>query len=104
MEFELIKHSIINFVGNVVTYFLLALLLSFLASICFSIKNDSLPFGWVKKMYESWIKPMFNWLFEKILLLGRILFKLIVYTLEKLFIFIVDVFGKFFELVRSPDD
>lgn len=104
MEFELIKHSIINFVGNVVVYFLLAMMVSFIISICFGIKNDYLPFGWVKKLYESWVKPMFDWLFEKILLLGKILFKLIVFTLERLAILLADVFGKFFELLRNPED
>lgn len=104
MKFELIKNSIINLIGNIITYVLLAMLILWIISACFSIKNDYLPFGWVRKTYDSLVKPALNWIFEKSLLLGKILFKLIVFTIEKLIVFLMEVFGKFFELLRNPED
>jgi hypothetical protein len=103
MEIELIKHSIVNIIGNLVTYFFLALMVSWIISACFGIKNDMMPFGWVKKVFIG-LKPLFNWLFEKLQLLAKILFKWFIYAVEQLFILLVELFRKLFELLRNPDD
>lgn len=103
MELELLKHSIINIIGNLVTYFLLALMISWIISACFGIKNEMMPFGWVKRVFNG-LKPVFNWLFEKLLLFAKVLFKWIIYLLEQLFIAIVESLRKLFELLRNPDD
>ena len=53
MELEILKHSIINLVGNIVIYFLVAIMISWIISACFNIKNDVMPFGWVTKLFSA---------------------------------------------------
>ncbi len=107
MELEILKHSIINVVGNIVTFFLLAMMISWIISACFNIKNDVLPFGWVTKLFKALktvLSPLFKWLFEKLLLLLKILLKLVLFTLERLAVFMADVFRKLLELTKDPED
>ncbi|MFY0602936.1 MAG: hypothetical protein JXQ93_03235 [Flavobacteriaceae bacterium] len=107
MELELLKHSIINLVGNIVVYFLVAIMISWIISACFNIKNDVMPFGWITKLFKALTKvltPLFKWLFEKLLLLLKVLLKLFLFALERLAVFIADVFRKLFDLIKDPED
>ena len=100
---EILKHTIINIIGNIFTYFLLAILISWIISACFNIRNEMMPFGWIKKVFQG-LKPIISWIGSKLQLLLKILFKWIVYGLEQLFILIVDLFRKLLDLLRNPDD
>lgn len=107
MELEILKHSIINLVGNIVTFFLLAVMISWIISACFNIKNEMLPFGWVSKLFKALkniLTPLFKWLFEKLQLLLKILLKLFLFSIERLVVFIADVFRKLFDLIKDPED
>lgn len=107
MTLELLKYYIINILGNVVAYFLAAVLFGWIFSSIFSIKNNYLPFGWVKKVFEGiWkvLKPVFSWLFTKFRLLLKILLKWFLFALERFVVLIVDLFRKLFELVVNPED
>lgn len=107
MELEILKHSIINFVGNIVVYFLVAIMISWIISACFNIKNDVMPFGWVTKLFKTLktvLTPVFKWLFEKLQLFLKILLKLLLFALERLAVFIADVFRKLFDLIKDPED
>jgi len=103
MELEILKHTIITIIGNIVTYFLLAILISWIISACFNIRNEMMPFGWVKKVFQG-LTPIFKWIGSKLQLLLKILFKWIVYGLEQLFILVVDLLRKLLDLLRNPDD
>lgn len=107
MELEILKHSIINVVGSIVTFFLLAVLIVWIISGCFSIKNEMMPFGWITKIFKalkSILTPFFKWLLEKLQLLLKILLKLLLFAVERLVVFIADVFRKLFDLIKDPDD
>ncbi len=107
MELEILKHSFINFIGNLVTFFLLAVVIVWIICVCFNIKNEVLPFGWIPKLFkgiEKALKPVLSWLLEKLQLLFKIIFKLLVFALERLVIFVADVFRKLFDLIKDPED
>ena len=107
MELEMLKHSIINLIGNIVVYFLVAIMTSWIISACFNIKNDVMPFGWVSKLFKGLSKvlsPVIKWLFEKLQLSLKILLKLLLFAIERLAVFIADVFRKLFDLIKDPDD
>ncbi len=107
MELEILKHTILSVLVNIIVYFFIAVLLSLVISLISGIKNDSLPFGWIGKLFKglkSVLTPLGKWLWEKLLVLLKILLKLILFALEQLFLFLVDLFRKLFDLIRDPDD
>ncbi len=107
MTLEILKYQIINLVGNIVTYFLLAVLIIWMLSLIFSIKNDWIPFGWIPKLFKgiySALKPVLKWLIEKLFLLLKILFKWLVFILEKIVAFFADILRKLLDLLRDPDE
>ncbi len=107
MTLEILKYQIINLVGNIVTYFLLAVLIIWMLSLIFSIKNDWIPFGWIPKLFKGTcraLKPVLKWLIEKLFLLLKILFKWLVFILEKIVIFFADIFRKLLDLLRDPNE
>ena len=107
MEFEILKHSIINFIGNLAMFFLFSAMIVWIISSCFGINNSLLPFGWITKFFRGLVKiliPVFKWLLEKLKLLLKIIFKLVVFALERFFVLLVDIFRKLFSLIQDPDD
>ena len=107
MNLEILKYQIINLVGNIVTYFFLAVLIIWMLSAIFSIKNDWIPFGWIPKLFKgvyNVLQPILKWLVEKLLLLLKILFKWLVFVLEKIVVFFSDILRKLLDLLRDSDE
>lgn len=98
-------HSIVTFLVNIFIY--TAVLCIWIAIIfaVFKIKqNRYLPFGWIEIAITKIFKPLFVLLGKGLLYLSKVLLKWILFALEQLWYFFVEITRKLFELITNPND
>lgn len=98
MELEILKYYAINFFGNIVTYFLVAVLMSWFLSKVFGLNNSLFPFGWISQLFRN-AYSLSRFIIIKTLLLLKIVFKWIFFSVEKILVMIAEIVKKFFELL-----
>lgn len=95
-------HPIFDYIYNI-TMGVITIAL-WLAILCkaFKIESKYLPFGFLEIFKTNVLIPILKGAWKAIKYLSKVLFKWLVFTIEKIWYFLVEIIKKLFELLFDP--